>query len=80
MQSPCGGREHLAHFEALREGTGRAVGQITDGSGELVKRACRVQKTNFRRCVFVLPKQRKLLEGYFSFDKTNLYGYHWSME
>lgn len=46
--------QYLRHLEkkASEAGAGRAVGQITDGSGELGKRACRVQKASFRRCVF----------------------------
>lgn len=46
--------QYLRHLEkkASEAGSGKAVGQITDGCGKLGNRASKVQKANFRRCIF----------------------------
>lgn len=68
MQSPCGGREHLPHFEALEEGTGRAVGQITDGSGELVKsQSMQGPENQFQEMCLCATKAKETLGGVFQF-------------
>ena len=43
----------MRHLEKASEaGTGKAVGQITNGCGRLGNRASTVQKASFRRCIF----------------------------